>query len=123
MRKQKITAIKPCKNCPWKKSSRVGGADIVGFSLEKMKGLKDTVPPRGSEQDGFYKVMACHCSQEYEEFACAGYMAAHADENINARILVAQHDIDLNAIKKECAKEDMYTNFFEMLDDYVAAND
>lgn len=121
----KMSATKPCSKCPWRKSITTAGAEIPGFSLDMMHNLTSTVPPRSDvNQDGFYKIMACHCSDIGAEYACAGYMAAHGEQNINVRLLQARHDIDLNAIKKACQKEDeLYDNFYSMLDDYVKANE
>lgn len=113
---------KPCPTCPWRKSSTVGGADISGFDLQKMRNLKSTVPPEGADQDGFYSVMACHHSKEGKDYACAGYIAQHGLQNINVRLLAANNSIDLIKVTENCKDMDLYNNFYEMLADYESAN-
>lgn len=112
---------KPCPTCPWRKESTVGGADITGFSIVKMRRLLDTVPLSGSSHDGFYKVMACHHSKEGLEYACAGYIAQHGFQNINVRLLAAQGRIDINKIVDNCSELNLYPNFHEMLAAYERA--
>lgn len=114
----KVCALKPCLTCPWRKTSTVGGADIVGFDLEMMRGLSKTVPSRGSDRDGFFQIMACHHSKEGEEFACAGYIARHGEQNLNVRLMAATKQIDLPSLVEACSSIDLYDNFFEMLDEY-----
>lgn len=117
----KLCAEKPCKTCHWRKSSTVGGADIPGFNMDKMRGLSNTAPPAGSEQDGFYKVMACHHSKEGQEFACAGYIARHGWQNINVRLMAATHNIPIQAVIEQCQDIELYDNFHSMLASYEAA--
>lgn len=114
----KICADKPCSNCPWLKSSSTGGADIPNFDIALMRRLKNTVPPRGSDQDGFYNIMACHKSNVNEEFACAGYIARHGIQNINVRLMAATAGLNLAKVIDNCEHLDLYENFYEMLDDF-----
>lgn len=119
----KLCAEKPCPTCPWRKESTVGGDDIPNFSLDRMKGLVSTVPERGSDSDGFFKIMACHHSKDGLEFACAGYAAIHGLQNINFRLFLAQNNIDFKKIEDNCKGIALYDNFYTMLDDYVAAHE
>ncbi|MGE8063755.1 DUF6283 family protein [Pseudomonas sp. NPDC089569] len=113
-------AEKPCPTCPWRRSSTVGGADIPGFSIEDMRRPANTVPPRGTAQDGFLTIMACHHSKPGQEYACAGYIAQHGQSNINVRFM-ARAGTDLNKVLANCAGIDLYDNFYEMLDTFEAA--
>lgn len=121
MTKKKLCADKPCPTCPWRKSSTVGGEDIPGFSIEMMRNLATTVPPRGSKDDGFYQVMACHHSSEDHRYTCAGYLAQEGERNINVRLMASQGQIDMVKVRKNCEGLDLYPDFFSMLDDYEAA--
>ncbi|MDF9779038.1 hypothetical protein OKW11_006084 [Pseudomonas baetica] len=85
-----------------------------------MRGLANTVPPRGTTQDGFRTIMACHHSKPGREYACAGYIAQHGQSNFNVR-LMAFAGADLNKVVANCAGIDLYDNFHEMLDAYEAA--
>ena len=42
-------------------------------------------------------------------------------DNINARLLVAQNKVDVKTLFDNCDKMDLYQDFYEMLDDYEAA--
>lgn len=112
---------KPCPTCPWRKSSTAGGADIKGFSIEQMRNLANTVPPRGSNDDGFYKVMACHHSREGDEYACAGYVAVQGAQNIEVRLLASIHDKSIVAVVDACRDIELYPDFHTMLDAYEEA--
>lgn len=116
----KMCADKPCPTCPWRKSSAVGGGDIQGFEIEKMRNLTNTVPPKGSNQDGFYTVMACHHSEPGKEYACAGYLARHGEQNIEVRLLNAMGEINLQKVMDNCEGIELYDTFHEMLEDYEA---
>jgi hypothetical protein len=117
----KMCAEKPCPTCPWLKSSKVGGEDIKNFDIELMRELKKTVPPEGTEDDGFYTIMACHHSKEEKKYACAGYIATHGFQNLNVRILAAQGEIDVHAVISNCEGLELYDNFHTMLEDYEDA--
>lgn len=108
----------PCSTCPWRKSSTAGGADIPGFSLEKMRGLRSTV----GEGDGMRKIMACHGSKEGREIPCRGYIARHGWSNINVRIMALVGEISLRRIEEACAKLDLWSTFDEMLAAYEEAH-
>lgn len=118
----KLCSNTPCPTCPWRKSSTVGGADIEGFEIEKMRNLVNTAPPKGSDQDGFYSVMACHHSEPGKEYACAGYLAQHGEQNIAVRLMVHMGHVDLLKVQKNCEGIDLYGNFHEMLADFEKAN-
>jgi hypothetical protein len=85
-----------------------------------MRALASTVPPRGSHQDGFRQIMACHHSKGGKEFACAGYIARHGESNFNVRLMAFQ-GADLNKVVRNCAGIDLYDNFHEMLDTFEEA--
>ncbi len=117
----KQCADKPCPNCPWLKSSLVGGGSIPNFSIEQMRNLQNTVPERGSEDDGFRNIMACHKSTVNNQYACAGYIAVHGLQNINVRLMGARGHADLGKVFDNCEGLDLYSNFHDMLDDYEKA--
>jgi hypothetical protein len=117
----KMCDTKPCASCPWIKANPTTGEDIPNFSIELMRNLANTVPPRGSDQNGYFTIMACHKSKEGQPFACAGYMGMVGPDNINARLLVAQNKVDVKTLFDNCDKMDLYQDFYEMLDDYEAA--
>lgn len=104
----------PCSTCPWRKSSTIGGADIPGFSIEMMRGLRRTV---GAE-DGFRSVMACHGSKEGKEIACRGYLFIEGWKNINVRLMASRGEIDPREIEVACADIEMWGSFEEMLAAY-----
>lgn len=111
----------PCKSCPWIKTNQPGGDNIQGFSIEMMRDLSSTVPPRGSDQDGFFKVMACHHSKDSNMRACAGYIAVHGFQNINVRLMAARGKIDIKSVIKAAQKHSLYTSFYDMLDSFELA--
>lgn len=108
----------PCRTCPWRKSSTVGGADIPNFNLELMRGLSNTVG-RG---DAFRPIMACHYSPCGEESACVGYIAVEGYSNISVRLMAIQGEIDLAGIMEECEGLDLWQSFNEMLEAYELAS-
>lgn len=118
----KMCDTKPCASCPWIKANPTTGEDIPNFDIELMRNLKNTVPPRGTGEGGFYRIMACHKSLEGKPFACAGYMATVGLKyNTNARLLALDHGINTRELIENCDGLDLYDDFHEMLDDYEAA--
>ncbi|HEY0174562.1 MAG TPA: DUF6283 family protein [Pyrinomonadaceae bacterium] len=107
----------PCPTCPWRKSSKVGGGDIPGFNIKKMRRLRNTVG-RG---DAFRPVMACHYSTEDEETPCVGYVAVEGYSNISVRVLTSRGVVDQRAIDEACAGIEMWESFEAMLAAYEAA--
>lgn len=110
----------PCNTCPWRLSSKVGGADIPNFCIDKMKNLANTV----GEGDDFRTVMACHYSgEEGTEIPCVGYVAQAGISNLNVRIMAARNrgDIDWANVQAACDEIEMWPDFHTMLDAYVAA--
>lgn len=101
----------PCPTCPWRKTSTVGGADIPGFSLEMMRGLRNTVGPG----DAFRPIMACHYSKVDKEVACRGYVAQEGMGNINVRLLASRGVIPFKEISEACEGLDLWESFYEML--------
>lgn len=118
---KRACAEKPCPTCPWRKDADPTGANIPGFSLAMMQGLASTVPPRGSDEDGLYGVMACHHSPNDNRYACAGYIARHGWQNINVRLMVAHKQIDLRKVIARSEGIELYETFWEMLDATEAA--
>lgn len=114
----KFMCNKPCKTCPWRKSSKVGGESIPHFDMELMRALTNTVPPRGSGNDGFFSVMACHSFKVQDSVPCKGYVASVGSLNINVRLMSAKGQLDFFAIVKESADIELYQDFYTMLDDY-----
>ncbi len=114
---------KPCKTCPWRRSSKVGGEDIPHFDIDLMRGLVSTVPPRGSNKDGFYQIMACHGSSMRNRKSCIGYVAAVGASNLRVRLLASRGEIDIRAIYAETKDIELYEDFYTMLDDYEAYHD
>lgn len=101
----------PCQSCPWRKSNPPGGANIPGFSLDKMRRLRATV----GEGDAFRTVMACHYSACGDERPCIGYVAVEGMSNINVRLMAIQGDIDLDAIYAAAKDLDLWPSFDAML--------
>ncbi|WP_318515693.1 DUF6283 family protein [Photobacterium leiognathi] len=111
----------PCKQCPWKKSSKVGGSDIPNFDIELMRNLVNTCPPANvdiSQRDDFRKLFACHESPEGKEKVCAGYVARDGQFNLNLRLLAAMSKTNVLAIVENAEKHELYDNFHDMLTDY-----
>lgn len=116
----KLCAEKPCKQCPWVRDSDVGGASIPNFDIELMRNLANTCPPKGTDEDGFRNVMACHDSKDGKEYVCAGYVSVHGLRNINFRLMVSMNNINVGKVLDNCEEFDLYDNFHEMLEDYEA---
>lgn len=108
----------PCKTCPWRKSSRVGGADIPYFNLDDMRGLVNSFPPEGSKADGFFPIMACHHSREGADKPCIGYVNNIGFDNIAVRMLQSRDRINLSQIREEVSGIEVYEDFKTMLADY-----
>lgn len=107
----------PCPSCPWRRSSREGGADIPGFDLDKMRRLANTV---GTE-DGFRPIMACHGSACGKERVCIGYARVEGYSNLSVRLLAIRGEIDFAVIDDACEGLDLWPSFVEILDAYEAA--
>lgn len=110
----------PCPTCPWRRSSTVGGFDIPGFNLDKMRGLTCTV---GDGSDAFRPIMACHYSPEGGEESCRGYLARHGWSNLSVRLAAIDGRIDLNAVEDACADLDLWPDFQTMLNAYEEAHE
>lgn len=104
----------PCRTCPWRRSSTVGGADIPGFNIEMMRGLASTV----GEGDAIRPIMACHYSPCGGEEPCVGYLARHGWSNLAVRLMVMRERIDMAAIEAACAGFDLWPDFAAMLQAY-----
>ena len=67
--------VKQCKSCPWRVDC-VPDRDIPnGYSVELHRGLRGTIREGvQSLTGGLLRVMACHYSQEGDEFPCAGWL-------------------------------------------------
>lgn len=111
-----MTSLVPCPTCPYRRSSPVGGCDIPGFSLAKMRELKDCV----GDGDAFRKVMACHYSPEGEEYPCIGYVATDGIHNLQIRIMASAGEVNYPAIRDACEGLDLWPSFDEMLAAYEA---
>ncbi|OEE38272.1 hypothetical protein A1QO_02525 [Vibrio genomosp. F10 str. ZF-129] len=118
----KCIANKPCKNCPWKKSSAAGGKDIANFDMGMMRNLSSTSPARGRTNDDFRNLFACHESLESKEYVCAGYAARDGIHNIRLRLYALQHNFSLQTVVQNAEKHELYDNFYQMLDAYEQAN-
>ena len=114
----KTCETKPCLTCPWRKSNPKDGSTIPNFKMKLMRKLSNTVPPRGSEQDGFYGLMSCHHSREGKDFVCAGYLFVEGYNNINARMLMSRLNLDAEKFYRNCDQLELYSSFYAMLDDY-----
>jgi hypothetical protein len=95
----------------------VGGFDIPGFDIEKMRNLRNTV----GEGDAIRTIMACHYSSEGEERYCIGYVAQEGWTNIAVRIACAYGRLNINAIDEACADLDLWPDFHSMLAAYEEA--
>lgn len=109
----------PCPTCPWRRSSTVGGADIPGFDLDKMRGLASTV----GEGDDFRVIFACHYSTCGADAPCIGYVAVEGYSNLTVRVMAIRGALDLQAIWKACEPLDLWPSFHEMLTAYEEAAD
>jgi Family of unknown function (DUF6283) len=116
-----LSPAAPCSTCPWRKSSTLGGYDIPGFDLEKMRGLSCTVSGPGEREDAFRVIMACHGCEEGSEGICRGYAYVEGWTNINVRLMSAQGRLDMAAIDTACEGLDLWDSFWEMLEAYEEA--
>jgi hypothetical protein len=110
--------LEPCPGCPWRKSVKPGGTEIPGFSLAKMRGLRNTV----GKGDALRSIMACHHSKPGAEFACRGYVAVEGWTNINVRILASKGELPVREIEQACKGIELWPSFGEMLEAYEEAN-
>jgi hypothetical protein len=110
----------PCPTCPWRRSSTVGGFDIPGFDIEKMRGLSNTV----GHGDEFRPIMACHYSTfAAEDYPCVGYIAQEGWSNLAVRMAAIEDRIDVRAINYHCEPLDLWPDFASMLAAYEEAID
>lgn len=107
----------PCPTCPWRKSSTIGGFDIPGFDIDKMRGLRCSV----GQGDAFRPIMACHYSADGEEHACAGYVARIGWSNLAMRVMAAEGRLDIRGIIEASKDLDLWRSFEEMLAAYEEA--
>lgn len=107
----------PCPTCPWRKSSKVGGEDIAGFSIERMRGLRNTV----GDGDDFRPIMACHHSSVGADAPCVGYVAVEGHSNISVRVLTSRGVVNQRGIDEACAGIELWGSFAAMLAAYEAA--
>lgn len=108
----------PCATCPWRKTSTIGGADIPGFSIDMMRGLRNTV----GAGDEFRPIMACHGSACGAERHCVGYVAVEGYSNLAVRLAAIFGDVDLEGIWRDCDGLDLWPDFETMLAAYEAAS-
>lgn len=109
----------PCATCPWRKSSTVGGYDIPGFNICKMRGLRNTV----GHDDAIRPMMACHYSPEGDERVCIGYVAREGWRNIAVRMQAITGKLDIGAVMDAAEGLDLWESFDEMLAAYEDAAD
>lgn len=107
----------PCKSCPWRKSSAIGGADIPNFDITLMKRLSNTV----GDGDALRPIMACHYSEIGKEQPCVGYVAVEGYTNISVRLMACRGEIDMLKIQQECRPIKMWKSFKAMLRAYIKA--
>lgn len=108
----------PCPTCPWRRSSTVGGYDIPGFDIDKMRRLANTVGP----DDAFRPIMACHYSTfARDDYPCVGYLAVEGLSNLSVRLAAIQGRIDLEAIWANTEALDLWPDFATMLAAYCEA--
>lgn len=108
----------PCVTCPWRRSSTVGGFDIPGFKIDKMRRLVNTV----GDEDAFRPIMACHYSEEGCDRHCIGYVAVEGYSNLAVRLAAIEGKIDFRVIAEECASIEMWPDFLTMLHAYEVAH-
>jgi hypothetical protein len=109
----------PCRTCPWRRESTVGGADIPAFDIDLMRGLANTVG-RG---DDVRPIMACHYSVCGDETPCVGYVVQEGPSNLAVRIMAMRErgDIDWANVQEQCAALDIWPDFHSMLAAYEDA--
>lgn len=107
----------PCRTCPWRVSSTVGGADIPSFDIELMRGLVNTVGP----DDAFRPIMACHYSPSGSEWACRGYIAVEGYSNLAVRVAAISGRIPFGRILDACKGLELWPSFADMLAAYEEA--
>lgn len=103
--------LTPCSTCPWRIDS-VGGPAIPNFSIEKARNLSNTVG-RG---DDFRPIMACHGSDEDEEYPCVGYLIVEGWTNLRVRLAALDGRIPLDKILERNVDLDLHPDFASMLE-------
>lgn len=89
----------------------MGGPAIPNFSIEKARNLSNTVG-RG---DDFRPIMACHGSDEDEEYPCVGYLIVEGWTNLAVRMAVLSGRIPLSAIMERSEGIELHEDFESML--------
>lgn len=100
----------PCPTCPWRLDSE-GGSAIPNFDIEKARNLSNTVG-RG---DAFRPIMACHGSEEDEEYPCVGYLIVEGYSNLAVRMAAIEGRIPLNTIVERNEGLELHEDFESML--------
>ena len=103
-------ALRPCGGCPWRVDSK-GGEAISNFSIEKARGLANTVGP----DDGFRTIMACHLSDEGADSPCIGYLVQVGWTNLSVRMMAISGRLPLNEIMDATEGIELHPDFDAML--------
>tara|TARA_Y100001936_G_C16061249_1_gene664261 strand:- start:1266 stop:1670 length:405 start_codon:yes stop_codon:yes gene_type:complete len=119
-------STRPCKNCPWRKTTAPGGDAIPNFDQSLMRSLANCFPPKGSKQDGFHQVFACHHTKDDQvPRMCTGYLLNQLSQNIpniHVRLIILQNKFDIDAITQASEGIELYDSFWSMLDEYEMVN-
>lgn len=118
--KIKSCGLVPCKTCPWRVER--DATTIPRYDSGLAHKLLETV----GEEDGFYKVMACHGSTDKTTVPCKGYLAQVGWKNIMVRLMVSQgvlpdpYDVRNACVAKGIKLESNYQIVLEKMEASVA---
>lgn len=97
----------PCTSCPWRTDA--DAQHIPGLHAALAEGL------RGTCEDQYGPLMACHQSREGAEHACAGWLAVYGHRSIRVRASVITGQTPLAALTPQPGWPELHPDFDAML--------
>lgn len=99
----------PCASCPWRLDTHAD--QIPNFDLTKAENLLNT-----TTGELMAPMMACHMSQEGDEFVCAGWLARHGRDSIFAWIAVIEGRLPAAALDPKPGWPAIHDTYQDVLD-------
>lgn len=101
--------VKPCAECPWKKSSEPGK-----FPKERYEALERTHGSDGAEAPLGAPMFACHMTPEGREKACAGWLATEGNNHLGVRLAVITGRLPGETLEPKEGWPELFDSFDDM---------